>query len=491
MSKRTKRKAYKSIFRNIGNAILIISTIVIPTFICIWETQINNGNYTFLREYIERHSNEVTTDFYATFTGIEILNSGIAVVGIAVSVWIGLNIYNNCKEKHFEQHIKALEIETKQLKKEYQKRVFLSYLERTRDMYELSEFFYDAFKIEEDEVDECEYELLSAIEMEFVSCCQYYEKGYKNVAAEYAKSGNDIIAGNRIKNYLADESLVNFYMVLRRADFIFYESMQADTIGKEALQESIDEYKRAYEKLEEMKSKISRDKYNRLEIYMLNSIGYTYIRLFDVCREDSQRENWIDHAFKYLEKIEDMKPKGRYLQNLGACYEKSNLEGKYETALDYYLKAYNARNRDPKIYNLLGSVYLKLVDEKLGINTRTELLSELKITDMECIKYIEMALMFLETALHVTPELIDVYYNYAKASFYYSIWVLEEKKENPKTESLLRFAEERNPQNAGVLFTYRNYYETIGKIEKAREYNLKLNQKGDAKRIETLYEKFK
>ena len=401
----------------------------------------------------------------------DFINSGLAVITIAVSVWVGLNIYNNCKESYLEKQLEELKNKHLEVENEYHKQLFLKEVEQTESMYELSKYFFDAFR-NNDQIEKEEYRDFYQIERTFVKCVKAYEKGEKVAVELYSEKLNKIVF-QKIENEIFEQwSLGDMYLKLRLSDAMYYH---ADNNEKE-LQDSVKIY-------EEAMNYIKREN-NEFVGYMENTIGYTYLKLYRECESKQKKESYRKKAEEYLAHAQGKNHKGRYLQNMGAYFESLNTIDGYEKALEWYNEALNAKNIDKKIYNLLGAVMLKIVEAEMGINVRFKnniLLDSFdRVIDPKVKNYIADAYIWLHVAVNITPWLINTHYNLAKAALYYAIFVVEEKERNnllKEAELRIKIAEKMESENIGMLFTKRNYYEAIGDLQNAILVNNKIKKK--------------
>lgn len=513
--KQFKGKAYW----DSAKMIVIVFSAIIPSCICI---AVNINSCRRITKALRDMEMHATGTMDGAFQ-LSLFDTGISIIAIAVSVWVGLNIYNTCKESIWEKQLKNVAYENERLLCEYKRNLFYIQLEKTVNDYEVSKYLYKEISQQED-IDAEIFDDLVHIEKKFSVCCRAYEqkrwKECKFYADEVVKETQvGIIRYGETKN-----SVVHLYMQIRCSDALFYKNVsEKDNANCEELKCSIDKYEKVLNKLNEYINYTISKEYKEFPMfknfkefqensqfkgideedkellgYMYNSIGYSYLKL---CRNEMRTSDlckkWKKIAERYLNLAAANNPKGRYLQNLGAYYE---WDKKYDNALLCYQQAFKANRQDKKIYNLLGSLFLKIIDEKTGIDKRFEkrkimkdICLEIRI-DNELKILIRQAYMYLEQAVWVTPELIDVYYNFAKANLYY--WLLidnDEENSMHKKETAklyIKLALQKNDENTGALFTQRNYLEAVGKIEKAMKINKKLRGIGDSYNAEETYRKY-
>ena len=454
---------------NLKNYVLIICAVIVPCGICIAQIISNKMNYKYLYSLIQ--GQETGSDIGKIFNSLieeDFINSGLAILAIAVSVWIGLNIYNNCKESYLERQLEQLKDKHLKVEKEYQKQIFLNEIEQTESMYELSHYFRKAFQNNE-AVGKDDYEEFYEIEKIFGKCVKAYENQDYGISKAYAEELRNTIRKKMENNTDEKWSVGDMYLRLRLSDAMYYH---ADKNQAELL-ESVKIYEEAMNYIEKTD--------NEFVGYMENTIGYTYSKLYSNSCSEEEKKEYGEKAEKYLSHVHEKNHKGRYLQNLGAYYESLNTIDGYEEALKKYYEALGVTNVDKKIYNLLGAVMLKIVENKMGINERFEnkilLFSFNKTDNREIRNYILDAYSWLHLAVSATPKLINSHYNLAKAALYYAIFAADEEERKAllkEAELSIRTAENMDRNNKGMLFTKRNYYEAIGNLSMAIAVNNRL-----------------
>ncbi len=475
IGKKNKRKESS----NAGNKILVICSIAVPCIICIAQIVINEFNFKNMYIWAKENENYIGAEnIFNNLIEDDFINSGLAVITIAVSVWVGLNIYNNCKESYLEKQLEELKNKHLEVENEYHKQLFLKEIEQTESMYELSKYFFDVFR-NNDQIEKEEYRDFYQIERTFVKCVKAYEKGEKVAVELYSEKLNKIVS-QKIENEIFEQwSLGDMYLKLRLSDAMYYH---ADNNEKE-LQDSVKIYEEAMNYIERKNSEFVG--------YMENTIGYTYLKLYRDCGSKQKKEEYRKKAEEYLNYVQGKNHKGRYLQNMGAYFESLNTIDGYKKALEWYHEALRAKNIDKKIYNLLGAVMLKIVESEMEINVRFKnniLLDSFdRAIDAQIKIYISDAYIWLHVAVNITPWLINTHYNLAKAALYYAMFVAGKNEKNnllKEAELRIKIAEKMEPGNIGMLFTKRNYYEAIGDLNNAIEVNKKIKKRLEIKNNE-------
>lgn len=477
-TKSNKAKISKS------SIILAVFTIVVPCILCL---------ILLVPEmyYISRLNELIKIGAVKEATELSIIETGLSILGIAVSVWIGLNIYNVIKKSEIDKEIEEIRKTNEKIAYSYERNKFISVLEKTKNLYEISEYFIRRF--EEDTTTPIEdFSIMIMFEKKFVKCCKAYEQKQKKRCKALAVELRTLLDADEIKklklkydNTFKDILEMEYFFV-RESDIIFYlYNSDKKSVSTDEFLYSIQIYEILIEKYRNYFEKEEKE-------YVYNTIAHSYFLLLnDVNNSDSElRQEWKDKARKNYEGIKNS-VKGRYHQNYGCFLEKYGTS--YEEAEKRYCDALRCFDVDNKNWNLLGSLYLKMFDEKVGICNRfnkKKVLSDKWKVNNSNLKLLHNAYVYLHIALSKSPELVDVYYNFAKVNLYLGLFG---KKKNLKiAEEYLKIVEVSfGEDNSGYLFTLRNYYEAIGDYENAIKTNKKLiNNKvnGDTRKAEGVYE---
>lgn len=183
-----QKKEYKKAIRKIrdekskihihrsGVGILATYLIVIPIFLCLLCFFANLKDTTETKAMLPLEEQ----------APLEMMNTVIAIISIAVSVWIGLNIYNVYKKSDIDGSIIELKANNLKMDQEYRKRKFLSQLEKTERRYEASEYLYKQFDYADDISLEI-WEQLFDIEKSYAECCRAYEEKELHIGSKYAE----------------------------------------------------------------------------------------------------------------------------------------------------------------------------------------------------------------------------------------------------------------------------------------------------------------
>lgn len=478
--KKIKRKIPKS------SNLLAVFTIIIPCVLCFF-LLVPEIYYAICIDKL------VQAGTLNEMIEISILENGLSILGIAVSVWIGLNIYNVIKKSEIDEKIKRLGKANKKLSYAYKKILFLIELEKTKNRYEIAMYFIERF--ENDTTTPIDnFDKMATFEKKFEECCSAYERKQNQVCNNLARQlrKDEELKKHKLK-YKKEQkiSLETEYYVVRESDLIFYlyKTNEASAEDKKVSDEDFNHSIQIYEELLERNNNIFDDE---VYGYIHNTIAYSYFLLLK--NTDDRPDEWIEKAEKSFDIAINTVDKGRYYQNYGAYFE--IVWKNYENAKDKYERALKSIEVDNKNWNLLGSVYLKMFEKNTEVKDRFDKgkpLFECDKGNKDNLELLHKAYSYLYLALSKSPELSDVYYNFAKVNLY--LWLFEDKLNNnvsfETTKKYLQIAEvSAGNDNTGYLFTLRNYYEAIGDYEKAFETNKKLignGVKGDTEGAEKLY----
>ncbi|MGN0431101.1 MAG: tetratricopeptide repeat protein [Lachnospiraceae bacterium] len=515
-------------------SILIFFLIIIPILMCFVSLGLQYHIFIMIGDRTTGAALDVSEA-----ENISMLGTVMTTISIAVSVWIGLNIYNVYRKEDLDSALEIMQNSLDDLNYEGEKRKLIWQLERGEYMYEINKYF--CIELEKENIIPCELiKELANFEKQFYWCYTAYEKDRWGECAELA--GKLLVEIKSIERMLKrlfvnEETVLYSYVHIRMADLHFYKNRTGNVVDIEEYKESIELYE------EELKD--IPDSANELRGYMENTIGYTYILLLQmpnklknsISQKESKKtsvcwglkcikaiikrwekeiekqekgtdmfENVIDdykkRAKEYMEKAVKDNPKGRYWQNFGSYYEM--IEKDYDEAIKKYLEASRAEKKDEKIYNLLGAVLLKKVDQTLGIDRRfddkdecgnkkeTETLADIaeklrknNDTKQKVKEDIKEAYDWLHFALKQNEPVKNAYYNYSKACFYYYLFVADRKGKNidklNEAEKYLKMiktyyekGEKQDNRVIGMLYTYRNFYEAKEDYDNALRENNKL-----------------
>lgn len=508
MSRKIEKKG------NRRTGILFAFVIVIPIVICLAELGMQFAIVQMIKDAIA-----TSPDAIGNTLGMSMLDSILSVISIAVSVWIGLNIYNVYKKEDTEEVLAKVENATSEMLYEGERRKFIWNVEKGEYMYEICRYLADQF------------ELVENIPIETMTELTYFEKRLYWVYNAYENKRyheSNTLADNlllelpnfrKILSKLGDpdKTIVSSYLNIRESDLLFYKNSCSAKPSEKDYIKSIELYKQELENIP--KDNLA------LRGYMENTIGYTYRLLCSMGGTNDKKDSdttqtrtgyrllrlacfWKNRdkdnkeeadpysnlAKEYMTQAVKHNPKGRYYQNLGSYYEL--IAKDYDLAMEMYKKAYKAEKRDNKIYNLIGALLLKKVNAELHIDVRFQnnlTLPEIDRSSVDKVRSeIDAAYEWLSYALKLAEPIVNAYYNYGRACLYYWLFIDDTKSNKyEQAESVLHTLEiiwkdSENHLQAGYLFLRRDMYEAKGNYEKALEINADIHI-GDSAQAESVY----
>ena len=431
-----------------------------------------------------------------------LLTSGLAIIAIAVSVWIGLNIYNVVSKQDIED---ALDIMNK-IDVLFYKNAFLNELEKTGLAYELSGYLYERFRSREFDDTGIPYEELLEIERVYVEFCNAYEKNKWNVSGTIAESiiHQVIYLKKNTKRIMEQNKVYLIYVESRLGDMYYYKNIALPRENGTSM--NYNEMEITIECFRRIDAAIEAGRENGASVaYVYNTIGYTRHNI-----KGSDEQEALDNMIKAVK----ANPKrATYHRNLGLVYQGGYESGVvklregnrilsqeecYEKAKKEYETGIKCDPQNNKGYNNVGALILKGLDQRFNIDSnRTRTISELffGIKDDDKVganQEIDESIQYLTMAYQADFSFEDVSYNLGKAYMYkYLVNMSDNSNEAVKYLNRGKAVTERvalmNPENIGYRFVLRNIYEAEGNIKKAQEINETLNNIGDSKKIGELY----
>lgn len=448
---------------------------------------------------------------------------GISIIGIAVSVWVGLNINVAIDKEELSKKIAEVNKETEALKRNNEE-TFLAFKDNQEKMannYEnsykeslsyIKEEYAEFLKLqwldmiwngsEENvlskylvailkEVDIYgDVELINFLiryEKEYISVFNLYENEKREECIEKAKR----LLNEKIKNLSKELQL---YFDVRTSDITFYKCACEIREGKREiiliteLEQSLNIYKTIEQDPRIVTSKDFMDVY----AYIYNTIGYTY----DLMNQLEEEPDRLRTAISYMEKAvaalkeKKSKKRGRYFRNLGLTYHRAKM---WDKAREAYEKAIIDNPTDYKCYVVIAGNVVDRIERELDIKNRTKLLCE--IEDKCFLEYrsdLEYAIGLCEDGINISYMFEDSYYKIAQAYTYLYLGTGKQKKDILEAEKYLNKLQRRGFDRAGYKFALRNMYEAMGDIHKANEVNdtIACTVKNDVERIAALYKEY-
>lgn len=447
----------------------------------------------------------------------DMLTIGLSIIAIAVSVWIGLNIYVTISKEELaqieeklnaaalqkEELIKTVTETQKHLEKflNMEKQQFQRLLKIQGYKYALSSYL--ASMLEEnillnDAV--LLFELIDAEEQnQFVT--EYYEKSkwYETVkCAENTKKLYEKILQYIHENvtYEMVESKdymdMNLYISSRISDLIFYQNagcLRVKDLRNDfsiiEMNESINIYIDFWDRKEKDISSCFNG--NDVLAYIKNTIGYSYdlINQYDANEErKSQAKTYLEEAVKL---VDSKSKKARYLRNYGLALERL---GDIETARKQYAMAITEDASDSKSYNNYAATVIKALEKKEHIFRRMAVLDKLDIPYQEWKIELFKAVNMCKQCINMDPIFEDAYIKLIQA-YTYLYLATDSKKLQREAKRYIDCLDVRDNKSNGFLFAKRNYYEAVKDYEKAYDVNsqIKPTANNDVEHMERLYKK--
>ncbi len=413
----------------------------------------------------------------------------IGLLGIVISVWVGLTIYNAVKKDELEKLAKKVDDE-----KESNKQIYIANLQRALDIEGTSSEYYSKqfYKMSEKNINHQVIGNIMVIETHFHRITNYYKENNYTAILGIVDYGFDLCDDfkRKLKNFSVDH-VIEGYFYQRRGDFHYYKAMSEKFTQinyKKSVESALKFYKLA----------IKIDRNVNYMGYMDNTLGYLYLLLSE-CAQNAPKSEYLEQAKGYLLSACENKNgiyvnRGNkelylYVKNLGCVYEKL---GDFEKATEHYEQAIMLNPRDYKSRICAASLFLKKVQREWGITSdRKEPLYIMKHTLKQTStvnENLKQAEKYLEIALKIEPTTIDAYYKMGQLVTYkYLNGDIDKDESKQKAEYYFEISEQLNTMFDAHKFHIRNYYETIEQIEKANVINNSLLPEGDSELISELY----
>ena len=234
------------------------------------------------------------------------LNTGFTIISIAITVWIGLNIYNVVSKEYIQKAIEEyneemLILEQKREEKMqfiFKKTVFINLLYMTGKRYYVSEFFADLFWNTDKEYEKLD--LIIEYEKEYIQCCRFYENSEKlnanRVAEDLIAKYKELGSKEPYTEYADTDPMKNFIR-MRLSDVYFYKNMTCDKeqFNLQEMKESVE----LYETVIDNPSKIEFWD-EKVDAYFCNSQGYT---LRTMSKHEENEKKKLDYQNSALNKL--------------------------------------------------------------------------------------------------------------------------------------------------------------------------------------------
>lgn len=462
---------------------------------------------------IGKANNIDITNIFSQITQANVVSTGVSVIGIAVSVWVGLNIYLSLSKEESEKLIQKMELEIAAIEKclndvdatiNYQKGVmwqeFINLIDSQRNENMLSAYFAYQFErlfYEKNNIENLDIMLIHELmqyENEYISMVRMYENGEKKgcynqserLIKKYEGLLNQKIVGSDMW-----QKIFSFYFNTHIGDAKFYRNAVCLRLGGfrnefcvKQMEEVCVEYAKVFEEISDTAPEYK--DINSAKAYIKNTVGYTLdlINQYEAVTDKNREENTQrrKNANKYMHEAVDLigdqfsEKKARYLRNLGLTYERL---GDVDRAYEAYVESIKSDMSDYKSWNTCGAIILKKFEKEQGIFKRNKLLSELTLSEPEKWETeLLKAKIHFEMSVSEGKGFEDPYYKLIQVYTY--LYLLGNESE-PKinAEKYLDILNMMEYTGGGSMYAYRNYYEAIGDIKKASEINEKIKETSD------------
>lgn len=339
---------------------------------------VTDETISLIKEFINTYDNQF-------------LSLGLEIIGIAISVWIGLNIYNIVKR----DSIKELEIVAKETQKELKEfsdnykqfnitAIQNAYIKEDRiNLYYLKEFTENYPNI-------LDYKLTKYIvffEKSLEKIIDYYNsndtkqmKNHLDKLKLEIDSLREYLREKHIKLDKESQNIMNSYIDCRLGDYNYYYGLYHKSRNEK--ESEIDYLIKAQNKYELILEKYKiNDKI--VQTYINNVNGYIFQLLQQVC-DKSLKNDYIVNAYNYSKKAcidkrgqlintnyeRDHRNFGVNIENYLKINNPSNekyIDG-LVSAYEQYKTAYKINSQDIKSLICLSSVILKIFDRIIGLH---------------------------------------------------------------------------------------------------------------------------
>ncbi|MCR4755826.1 MAG: tetratricopeptide repeat protein [Lachnospiraceae bacterium] len=506
------------------NNVLMLSTI--PKWICI--TLCFVSMVYVVGTIVLCALNRNTEDSVYMFQNLAIadfISIGITIVGIAVSVWVGLNIYIAFSKEENEKLVAEMKTELSEAKEESErirqqsenlkgtvndllKENLISIINATSIRYPMS--IYLAYLYEKIDLRGLDVGFIRSLihgESNYITATEMYESErhlnsiYDNekLRAFYEKILEQF---NIIKQQIASneyrDKVMEIYIKVRIADAIFYRNASCLRAGgkytamfnPEDMRKSVDSYKY----IKDFLADYPLNKENSMIVsYVDNTIGYTYdlINQVDLDENMERRKVAEDYMLRSVDNLNVLweDKRARYLRNLGLTYERND---DLEKARYYYDESLKNDMQDYKTWNNRGAIEIKILEKEVGILSRNSTLDQFaEDTFKEYVDALEYAAETCKMAMRINPAFKDPYYKLIQI---YTYLYLANKNRDyvvSEAEKKIHMLNSIGFDRGGFKYAYRNFCEALGDITKANEINSSIpaNSKNDVSHLRELYGK--
>ena len=351
-----------------------------------------------------------------------IISNCIAIIGIAVSVWAGLNIIQVLEKGKLDELRKEVSKYAEE-RKETNRNKFLALLHGSNDL--LSNYLYEQFSaVDEDIVTAEQYFSLGEIESNLCFVVHCHNNGVHYDTRKIVGVVNKLTKMSTKKD---TPKVLHEYIVLRKGEFFFYLGYRGETIN-----ECCDYYRKAlacyYEVFSTLKKSLMHGE--RLDLldnnvpftnYMLNTIGECYSKIIQKEGRNDENEKIALRCYEEIQKnlqnykSDPMHYREVYFRNYGCLleriYPKDFGEGRAKTILQLYQSAMDislkADHVGANVFKVWLSYHHKILDKVLG--TYREGKFSCTASKNDCVVYNQELLAFTLKAETYAQIAVDCY----------------------------------------------------------------------------------
>ena len=283
----------------------------------------------------------IASHFFAYESGLSsetiLIETGLTVVTMAISVWIGLNVYNLITKDEIDSIVKASIDHT--ISTGMAKQGFLNELEKSSSIDPLCQYLHEQF-IYSSPAD-FPYRKLWTIEKTYAVCQVSYNAGNWSLANHHAKTGSLLIASileshPSFKKLCRSSQLFRLYYNSRQGDFLFYKCCSSrhlpdTTYTPTNFLDDVDKLCSCYKNiLTNLKKGLVESQNDTLKAYISNTIGYPcYLAYKEACKAKDvtpeRKSRYLKDALQYvfLATIytDTGMPHSQYFRNFGVILE--------------------------------------------------------------------------------------------------------------------------------------------------------------------------
>lgn len=447
--------------------------------------------------------------------GENLLSVGIAIVAMAVSIWVGLNIYLSITKEEYETLSKKISEMNQEYEKEKQelekvkrevmesylrsqRNVFIWEIDSQRFMYPLAGFLAWMFEQNYDVISAENFQNLYGLEVQYINAAEYYEQ---NRWQETFSAAKKLITDYRSWSRFGESEAIQWYAKIRIADLLFYcfacqrrSNKVPDEITIRHIERTILDYQDFVQKYEKDIAEYEVERFGteigETVAYIYNTIGYSYDLLNQTDDSDESRKKlaveYMEKAIACLENSESKK-KARYLRNLGLTYQRQD---DLEKALKRYEASLKIDGTDYKTSVNIASIILLQIERDLEFAGRDKVYLDLDKSALinyrdKLLKAEKMCLMSISNSVSFE----DSYYKIAQV-YIYLYFAENDGKYLEKAREKLMQLEICGKMTKGFLFTKRNWFEAKGDYKNALAIGNMLESapNNDVEHMRKLYE---